>query len=186
MQGPVTGTLEQFTGASGYYPGYDPDQKTNQTGDISLNDAVGSTVPLSGASNGYVYPPPQTTFFVMNSNYGSASTPYPYKTIGKVFFTDDKGQRYECSAASIGGRAVLTAGHCICNEEGTYYTNWIFVPAYRNGKAPFGKWTASSLLTFSSYFDGGNMARDVAFAIVKDTRGWEEALPEGWKSGLCL
>jgi V8-like Glu-specific endopeptidase len=171
VRGAVKEILEQPTGVAGYYPGYDPEPMANQSGDNPPNDRVGASGSPTGSANGYDYPPPQETFFVMTSNYGTASTPYPYKAIGKVFFTDDEGEDSECSAASIGGRAVLTAGHCICNEEGTYYTNWIFVPAYQEGKEPFGKWTASSFLTFSSYFQGGDMARDVAFAIVEDHGG---------------
>jgi hypothetical protein len=171
VRGAVTGTLGQPTGASGSYPGYDPDPKANQSGDNLLNDRIGATGSPTGGANGYDYPPPQETFLVMTSNYGTASTPYPYKTIGKVFFVDEEGDDSECSASSIGGRAVLTAAHCVCDGNGTYYTKWVFVPAYQKGKEPFGKWTASSFLTFSSFFQGENAGRDVAFAVVEDHGG---------------
>jgi hypothetical protein len=166
VQGYVAESSES-SGASGSYPGYDPDKRAES---VRLDNAAGPGGTLVGESNGYAYPPPQETFFVMESNYGTASTPYPYKTIGKVFFTGVAGEDSECSAASIGGRAVLTAAHCVC-EEGVYYTNWIFVPAYRDGKAPFGKWTASSFMTFSSFLKKEDIGRDVAFAIVKDHDG---------------
>ncbi|MDR3556796.1 MAG: hypothetical protein P4L55_18745 [Syntrophobacteraceae bacterium] len=170
VQGAIAEPLGKATGAAGYYPGYDPDKKADQSADNTVNDRVGSLV-SAGVSNGYNYPPPQETFFVMTSLYGKISTPYPYKTIGKVFFVEEDGYDSQCSAASIGGRAVLTAAHCVCDGNGTYYTKWVFVPAYHDGKAPFGKWTASSFLTFSDFLQGQSIGRDVAFAIVKDNKG---------------
>jgi secreted trypsin-like serine protease len=173
----VTGTLQETTGTPGYDPGYDPTRKTNATSALLSN---GETEALSsfadGTSAGYSYPPPQTTFFVLEDLYGKTDTPYPYKVIGKVFFVEEDGENNYCSGASIGGRAVLTAGHCVSNEKGTYYTHWIFVPAYNNGEAPYGKWTASSFLTFDSLHNGGNLGRDVAFAIVKNPQLPDEKL----------
>lgn len=179
VQQTVTGTIEEPPGLPGYYPGYDPKQKPGPTADILLDAEADALSPLTGGtSNGYAYPPPHSTFYVLASIYGSTSTPYPYKTIGKVFFTDGQGSDFVCSGASIGGRAVLTAGHCVCDGKGTYYTHWIFVPAYRNGLEPFGKWTASSVLTFSGYLNGGNMGRDIAFAVVKNLSRAGEKLSE--------
>ena len=167
-----TGTLQQSTDTPGYDPSYDPRQKECQTSVLLPDDEAGALSPATdNASIGYNYPPPHTTFYVLSSLYGTKSTPFPYKAIGKVFYTGTDGVDYVCSGASIGGRAVLTAGHCVSDEKGTYYTNWIFVPAYHNREEPFGKWVGSSFLTFDSYHNGGNMARDVAFGVVKNEMG---------------
>jgi hypothetical protein len=76
---------------------------------------------------------------------------HPTRTHGKVFFSAGVDQ-YECSgtAAQASSRSlVLTAAHCAYLRALLGSTNvvhnWIFVPAYANGRAPFGKWAATSL-----------------------------------------
>ena len=167
----LTETLQQPTGTPGYDPSYDPNQNGSRTSGLVLDNEAGAlSGPTQDASNGYAYPPPQTTFNMLASLYGTTSTPFPYKVIGKVFYTEPDGKDNVCSGAAIGGRAVLTAGHCV-SENGKYYTNWIFVPAYNNGKTPFGEWAASSFLTFPSWLESADHARDVAFAVVKSRAG---------------
>ncbi|NUO10411.1 MAG: trypsin-like serine protease [Candidatus Brocadia sp.] len=111
---------------------------------------------------GYTYPFPFTRFYVLTSLYST----YPYKTIGKVFFTE-AGANYVCSGSSIGGRAVLTAGHCVCNGNKVWHTNWTFVPAYRDNSRPYGTWAAESLTTFADYLNYKKPCRDVGFAVTK-------------------
>jgi hypothetical protein len=167
----LTEAVQQPTGTPGYDPSYDPSPKgRHASAALSDDGADALTAGALDAANGYSYPPPQTTFYVLDSLYGTTASPFPYKAIGIVFFSDGSDD-YSCSGASIGGRAVLTAGHCVSDEEGGYYTNWIFVPSYNDGKEPFGEWTATSFLTFASYHQGGDMGRDVAFAVVKDKSG---------------
>ncbi len=82
----------------------------------------------------------------------SADLSYPYRTVGKLFFSDDLGYQYSCSASVIANRVVVTAGHCV--HAGTaegYYRNFIFIPAYRDGKAPYQAWTASYALTTKAW-----------------------------------
>jgi V8-like Glu-specific endopeptidase len=46
-------------------------------------------------------------------------TQYPYRTVGKVFFTKDDGRRFSCSAAVIASEnrsVVWTAGHCVAEQ----------------------------------------------------------------------
>ena len=173
VQTSLSETIEQSPGTPGYDPSYDPNpvvQGRHGAARPYADDAVNPVAATAANSQGYDYPPPHTTFHVLESLYGTTSSPFPYKAIGKVFFTDG-GEDYICSGASIGGRAVLTAGHCVSDEAGHYFTNWIFVPSYNKEETPFGEWTATSFLTFASYHKGGDMARDVAFAIVKDVKG---------------
>ena len=75
----------------------------------------------------------------------------PVKHIGKVFFTLG-GANYVCSANSVSSRnksTVSTAGHCVFDGPGAVATKFIFVPAYVNGPAPYGKWTANALYAAS-------------------------------------
>jgi hypothetical protein len=164
--------FQQFAGAPGFDPSYDPGGHGGRNSEMLLDDEAGAQRAAEAIpGNPYAYPPPQTTFYVLDSLYGTSSAPFPYKAVGRVFYTAPNGKDYSCSGAVIGGRAVLTAGHCVSNGQGTYFKNWIFIPAYKAGEMPFGKWTASSFLTFAAYHQGGSMARDVAFAVVNSRDG---------------
>ncbi len=71
----------------------------------------------------------------------SFEPPLPYPSAhGKVFFTDN-GVNYVCSGSAITGTnesVVWTAGHCVYEGPGGFFTNFMFVPAYRDGAAPYG------------------------------------------------
>lgn len=74
---------------------------------------------------------------------------------GKVFFSDGP-YNYVCSGtlvSSSSGSVVWTAGHCVNEGPGDYFTNWAFVPAYnRNGvREPYGRWAATSLHTTTAW-----------------------------------
>jgi V8-like Glu-specific endopeptidase len=88
----------------------------------------------------------------------TADLTYPYSAVGKLFFTIPGSGNYVCSASVIANRIVLTAGHCVHKGSGGtasgYYTNWLFVPAYRSGAAPFQKWTWSHVQTTESWANG--------------------------------
>ena len=83
---------------------------------------------------------------------------------GKVFFTDN-GVNYVCSGTALAGDVVWTAGHCVNEGPGDFYTNFVFVPAYRDGDAPYGKFPAPELLTIARWMDGGEYGVDVGAAI---------------------
>ncbi len=122
---------------------------------------------VTSASDGYDYPPPHTTFYVLSSLYST----YPYRTIGKVFFSLN-GSNYVCSGSSIGNKAVLTAGHCVSDGgKKKWATNWTFVPAYKNGNKPYGTWPAFWLTTFTAWLNNGQWGRDVGFATVTNQGG---------------
>src|SRR5580765_5664105 len=79
---------------------------------------------------------------------GEASPEVPQPRLGKVFFHEG-AYDYVCSgtATSSGnGDVVTTAGHCVNEGPGAFVTNFAFVPAYNNGAAPYGTWTAKTLL----------------------------------------
>ena len=125
-------------------------------------------------ANGYDYPPPHTTYTWDSSKALSLYTQHPFKTMGKIFFTLPNGDDSECSGTSIGGRAILTAGHCISDGKGRYFTNVMFVPAYSKQNptgtyysAPFGKWYAEQIWTFDEWLYNNNYCRDVAFVVMK-------------------
>lgn len=97
----------------------------------------------------------------------------PVKHIGKVFFTLS-GVNYVCSGNSVSSgnkSTVSTAGHCVNEGPGAFATNFTFVPAYLNGAAPYGKWTARALYAPTQWSSAGNMQYDTGFAVMSPLNG---------------
>ena len=91
------------------------------------------------------------------------------RTTGKVFFSlgvDD----YVCSGSAVDApdrSTVLTAGHCVVDPEvGVDATNWVFVPAYADGRAPYGLFPATHLATTDGWRTQQDFDVDLAFADV--------------------
>ncbi|WP_271395355.1 trypsin-like serine peptidase [Neomicrococcus lactis] len=107
------------------------------------------------------------------STSSSAVSENPVSHIGKVFFTLG-GANYVCSGNSVtssNGSTVSTAGHCINEGPGAFATNFVFVPAYKNGAAPYGKWTARTLVAPTQWSSQGDMQYDTGFAVVNPLSG---------------
>ncbi|MDI3212330.1 hypothetical protein [Arthrobacter sp. AL12] len=97
----------------------------------------------------------------------------PVKHIGKVFFTLG-GSNYVCSGNSVSSTnksTVSTAGHCLNEGPGAFATKFTFVPAYLNGAAPYGMWTAKSLHAPTQWSSGGDMTYDTGFAVMNTLNG---------------
>jgi V8-like Glu-specific endopeptidase len=88
---------------------------------------------------------------------------YPYKTVGKLFFRQN-GQDFVCSAASIGGAAVWTAGHCVSDGTSTLSTNVVFAPQRRNFTNPVALFRCTRLVTTTAWHANGNLRRDIGAA----------------------
>lgn len=79
---------------------------------------------------------------------------YPYRAAGKLFFNIGSSS-YLCSASLIKPGVVVTAAHCVANYgQKQFYSGWTFVPAYNNGSAPYGAWTAASATVPTAYYNG--------------------------------
>ncbi|MFJ3903278.1 trypsin-like serine peptidase [Streptomyces sp. NPDC090025] len=94
------------------------------------------------------------------------------KTSGRVFFTF-QGRTASCSGNAVTSQnasTVITAGHCV-KYQGAWHTNWVFVPAYDNGNAPYGQWTASRTLTTPQWEASEEMNYDVGAAVVAPLNG---------------
>ncbi|UQX02084.1 peptidase [Streptomyces sp. RerS4] len=94
------------------------------------------------------------------------------KTSGRVFFT--MGDRTaSCSGDSVtsaNGSTVMTAGHCV-KYQGAWHTNWVFVPAYNNGNAPYGQWAATKTFATEQWAASEDMNMDVGLAVVAPLNG---------------
>ncbi|WP_426998530.1 trypsin-like serine peptidase [Pseudarthrobacter sp. N5] len=97
----------------------------------------------------------------------------PVSHIGKVFFSMG-GSNYVCSGNSVASAnksTVSTAGHCVNEGPGAFATNFVFVPAYLNGAAPYGKWAAKALYSPTQWSSAGDMQYDTGFAVVSPLNG---------------
>ena len=99
----------------------------------------------------------------------------PVKHIGKVFFTLG-GQNYVCSGNAVASRnksTVATAGHCLNKGPGAFATNFVFVPQYLDGVAPYGAWTADEYFTPTQWSAGGDISYDTGFAVMNPNEDGE-------------
>ncbi|MGW7480687.1 trypsin-like serine peptidase [Nonomuraea muscovyensis] len=93
------------------------------------------------------------------------------KTIGKVFFVAKDGKPYWCSGTSIQSQyrnLVATAGHCVYDIAGNdeVVSNWVFVPGYYQGKAPWGIYAGKQAFTHYDFDVYEDFDRDYAFVTV--------------------
>lgn len=97
----------------------------------------------------------------------------PVAHIGKVFFSIGT-TNYVCSGNAISSAnqsTVATAGHCVNEGPGAFVTNFAFVPAYDNGNAPYGRWTAKALYAPTQWTAKGDMTYDTGFAVMNPLGG---------------
>ncbi|MEV0144096.1 MULTISPECIES: hypothetical protein [unclassified Nonomuraea] len=93
------------------------------------------------------------------------------KTVGKVFFVDGSGKFRWCSATSVQSNyrnLVATAGHCVYDTDSNkdVLSNWVFVPGYYQGKAPFGIYVGKQAFTHTDFDVYEDYDRDYAFVTV--------------------
>jgi V8-like Glu-specific endopeptidase len=100
-----------------------------------------------------------------------ADRSYPYRTVGLLLFRKQDDTVFSCSASIVSQRLVLTAGHCVhdgSGQLGGYYHGFVFIPAFRDGNAPFQAWTYSSVFTTNSWYTGkGKVPNSSDFGILE-------------------
>jgi V8-like Glu-specific endopeptidase len=149
--------------------------------------AVDAATPNSfPGGSAYSYPPPFTRLSVFTGiNTSSAYKVYPYSAVGKLFFRQN-GVNYVCSASVVSVRSIYTAGHCVHagnNKSTGWSTNVVFVPAYRDGVAPYGQWTTAFLVTSTQWYTYGNpngFRRDYGSARINLLNGSNIGNKTGW------
>ena len=122
--------------------------------------------------------------------YNPADDPsdsYPYRASGKLFFQDGTSS-FVCSASVIKQRLVVTAAHCVYdNVAKRSYTNFRFIPAYKNGAAPYGTWTPAQIWTMTGYRTGSTCQTnlvvcqdDIAVLVMRDNASTKIGNRVGW------
>jgi V8-like Glu-specific endopeptidase len=155
-----------------------PPAEPTQPGDLQLyvpdptpKRLQGDELVDPGAVGSFGAPYTSTRVFPMFSGTSagfSADRAYPYITVGKLFFSVG-GDPFVCSAAVIQRRVVATAGHCV--HSGTsagFHSNWVFVPAFRDGAAPFRSWNWRYVATTGTWANGGGGVPNAAdYAMIE-------------------
>ncbi|MGH2778382.1 MAG: trypsin-like serine peptidase, partial [Actinomycetota bacterium] len=100
---------------------------------------------------------------------------FPNITHGKLFFTMPQGNAV-CSGTVVNAASndvVWTAGHCVNAGPGAFFTNFLFVPGYRNGAAPAGEWVVDDAVTTTQWADDGDFRFDVGALTMAPNGGLE-------------
>ncbi len=94
------------------------------------------------------------------------------RTSGRVFFTF-QNRTASCSGNAVtsqNGSTVVTAGHCV-KYQGSWHTNWVFVPGYHDGQSPLGTWAATKTASTPQWVASEEMNYDVGLAVVGPVNG---------------
>jgi hypothetical protein len=148
-------------GRAGGKPGFSPGHRGNGEEHSMRLTAPRALEPEAEAKNGPqpaefgVANHPYTTSRV-NANLNKTVKAFPFAATGKLFFNIGSST-FVCSASLIKAGVVVTAAHCV-TEFGAgpsgLYSNWIYIPSYNNGEAPYGQWTTSNAYVLASYTNG--------------------------------
>lgn len=150
------------TGPAGFTPSVAP-------AGAQLYAAPMPAAATAGAAAGFGYPPP----FDRYQPYVQPRYLFPLKAVGRLFF-ESGGVKYSCSAASVGNYAIWTAGHCVHSGDGSsegWAQRMVFVPAYHDGRAPYGQWAMATLWTRREWYESGDFRHDMGGAVLKKLNG---------------
>lgn len=91
------------------------------------------------------------------------------RRVGALFAGPTGPGNHFCTASVIdspGRNLILTAAHCLSDAAGT-----TFVPAYRDGRAPYGSWRVTKVYTADGWRNGGDPDEDFAVLAVAPNDG---------------
>jgi V8-like Glu-specific endopeptidase len=113
-------------------------------------------------------------FFTTSRVFPTGTTrAYPNRASGKLFFSDTvHGGNFVCSASAIAPRLIVTAGHCVAHGSPNaavrhFHSNFLYVPAFNLGAAPFRQWTWVRATTTNNWFLSGSVPNRQDVAIIE-------------------
>ncbi|PXW81575.1 trypsin [Nitrosomonas sp. Nm84] len=110
---------------------------------------------------------------------GRVSKEYPFRASGKLFFNIGTST-FVCSASLIKKGIIVTAAHCVAGYgTGSFYSNWVYVPAQNDRftpSAPYGIYGVTGAVVMTSWIngtDGCNVVcpNDVAVLVAAPVAG---------------
>ncbi|MFD8377621.1 trypsin-like serine peptidase [Streptomyces sp. NPDC059679] len=89
--------------------------------------------------------------------------------VGRIFYVDPfDGKDKACDGNPLNSgsrRLVVTTGSCVYSRAAhAWMNNWVFIPGYFRGSAPYGKFVGDWGYTFNAWIDDGNMNYDFGLA----------------------
>lgn len=99
---------------------------------------------------------------------------YVPKTIGRLYFTNARGEDRACSASVVNSSTqniIITAAHCVYTRNTGWNKNIVFIPAYENGAAPFGRWRSVGKVASSAFTKNNVNKYDYAFVKLANENG---------------
>ena len=135
-----------------------------KTGAASEDDLVS---PHSFGTSGAPY----TSSRLVPNVAASSQNVYPHRMNGKLFFTEPGVGNFVCSATVQRPGIITTAGHCVhsgSNGVNGFFTNFLFIPALRNGTGPFNSWPWTFAVVTNTWATGGGSVPNAAdYAIIE-------------------
>jgi V8-like Glu-specific endopeptidase len=147
-----------------------PDDLVNAPVDL---DSLAPSGEIHGASLGTGIFTESRVIPPNSGQQAAAVEAYPYSAVGKLFFHDPRtGQDLACSGAVDTPRGILTAGHCVAHgsvlaSQRYFFSDFVFIPAYDNGVAPYGKWSANYVVVPSDWYLSGRLPNAHDFALIE-------------------
>ncbi|MDX3388063.1 serine protease [Streptomyces niveiscabiei] len=94
--------------------------------------------------------------------------------VGALFYADDVGKpegEHFCTASVVESEArdlIVTAAHCFGGDDGS---GFVFVPGYKDGKAPYGIWKVRKSFLPAGWAKEQSEDSDIAFAALAPDAG---------------
>ena len=114
---------------------------------------------------------PATSLAAAPVRHAARVAPVPH--VGRMYMVNADDTYQTCSANAVvsgNGLTVATAAHCI-DDFGAFHAHIAFVPAYEDGRAPFGTWPLASYVLPAGWTGAHSPASDTAFFTVSSPTG---------------
>ncbi|HEU5266698.1 MAG TPA: trypsin-like serine protease [Jatrophihabitans sp.] len=115
----------------------------------------------------------------------TATTTFPNSA---VVLINRSGIGLWCTGWMVGKDTLLSAGHCVTDGAGTWYSGLSFVPGSNGGNAPFGTCYPRAIYAFTAWASGADSNYDTSIVKLNCTVGystgwfgtwWQSASPDG-------
>jgi V8-like Glu-specific endopeptidase len=156
-------------------------QQLDEPGESSLGSSGESVDRFQQGVNDVDFGTSDTYTSYRGNYWTTQQLQFPWKVVGKLLID---GGGY-CTAQSITGapkNILVTAAHCVYDRANRrFYSGWTFVPAERNGVAPYGQFRWASARVLNAYIKKGNRRSDVALIrLQNNAAGRPVSFYTGW------